>query len=892
LAAESNLYPIIAAIAGHGDLDSAIDSVGGMPEDAPIRGRLAAGLVAALLRSDLQRDAMSDHGRISRIDGLLAFADRNPPPGPEWRATRAVARAMGFVSSAAHGRLADPPAALAELDDLAADVRENPAHLVLVESTRNMIAYYQASTGGDESVYTRMPADVAKLHALAPNNPHTTAALDLFKSITDLMTARHRGDNLAEAIDVVTAKADQLPSNRLIQDALAQLRTTVTPFLSAVDGSPDGFSVSEEQLAAMRTLAGRPDIGDAQRAMVHSSLGGAMIGLGEEKDVDRITAGIDHFQAAVAVAGSSDRVFHLTSLGLALWRRSEITNSQDDVHSAAENLLAAKELAGGPQHPQWSFLNEILSQVKLRQGDVGARTAALDGLRNNAWKVLLQDDPAAAKFAARDAADAAVHAARLCIANSDPADAIRALDSGRSLMLFAATEFRDVVPRLVESGHHELAQRWQRAATSAEPDRLSIGLRHDVLAALSEKSDILDPPSLAEIRHALTTLDADALVYLVPTTSTGQPGWAVIAPADGPPSYLALPHLLVDDEYDVERYLSALSNRDLAPPSRQTRLVDSLEALCGWAWRAAVGPIVETYLPTLPTPATGRPYRLVLVPMGKLALIPWHAARRRDGRYAVADVAFSLAPSARLLCRSAALATVPPIPVGLVVGDPDTGDERQRLVAARIEAYAIHQAFYRGGRYVGTRADGSPSPAGTGTAEEVRRWLTDTRLSAGAMLHLACHGVTDTDSGDATSYLVLADGERLTAEEIVQLLAPAPERNIGLAVLAACRTGRSIHGYDEAYSLGTALLAGGVRTVLSTQWAIPDQATSLLMFMFHHYLMIDGQPAWAALRQAQLWMLDPDREPPKTMPAQLRRQLADADVSRVDAWAGFVHMGQ
>jgi CHAT domain-containing protein len=80
--------------------------------------------------------------------------------------------------------------------------------------------------------------------------------------------------------------------------------------------------------------------------------------------------------------------------------------------------------------------------------------------------------------------------------------------------------------------------------------------------------------------------------------------------------------------------------------------------------------------------------------------------------------------------------------------------------------------------------------------------------------------------------------------------------------------------------------------VLSTQWKIPDDATSVLMFMFHYYRMVDGLPAWDALRQAQLWMLDDERQIPKQMPPRLRKQPDRGDPRAVVGWAGFVHLGQ
>lgn len=80
--------------------------------------------------------------------------------------------------------------------------------------------------------------------------------------------------------------------------------------------------------------------------------------------------------------------------------------------------------------------------------------------------------------------------------------------------------------------------------------------------------------------------------------------------------------------------------------------------------------------------------------------------------------------------------------------------------------------------------------------------------------------------------------------------------------------------------------------MLSAQWAIPDRATSVLMYMFHHHLATRRLSVWEALRQAQIWMLDPHRSIPVSMPEPLRRQLAPDELAHVSAWAGFVHFGQ
>ena len=161
------------------------------------------------------------------------------------------------------------------------------------------------------------------------------------------------------------------------------------------------------------------------------------------------------------------------------------------------------------------------------------------------------------------------------------------------------------------------------------------------------------------------------------------------------------------------------------------------------------------------------------------------------------------------------------------------------------------------------------------------------------MLHLACHGFVETEPGPPTAYLVLAGRRAADRGGAERADGRAPGRAIGLVVLAACHTGVAMSGYDEAYSLGTAFLAAGVRSVLSTQWSVPDEATSVLMFMFHHYLMVDGLPAWEALRQAQLWMLDeqrliPERDAEATAagPADRRRSPRRGRLGRLRrTWA-------
>jgi hypothetical protein len=760
------------------------------------------------------------------------------------------------------------------------------------------MAIVHAAQDDDHAALRQAEGELKALQHLAAGSSWEPMAAMLIDNVA-AVAASQRGDHdgMRQALQRLQESATQLPPD------LQEVRQAVDDTVA---------------------MAERPDLPGALRPRYLLAAGGASLGWGNETDLDRIGAAIDSFRQAVAQAepGDSLRTFSLLSLGLALLRRAEVSGRNDGLGEAMRVLTQARDLSVGPKDPLWSMASEgVAAAGRLLGQDAGARQASLEGLRRYAWRVLLQSDAEAATMAAADAADWARDAALACLVDNAPEDAVRALDAGRGLALFAAVEFRDVMARLEAAGQPDLARRWRAATASRGPEAAPAPLRAELLSALATSAGPgtgdgdawLDPPGLGEIRSALATLDADALVYLVPGNAhdagqTLQPGWAVIVPVDGVCCYLTLPHLVLDDDVDVERCLAAVSRRDalLAAPrigpvaagtrdadsTAETRFEASLDTLCDWAWRAAIGPLLDRYLVTRPAPASGRPHRVVLIPIGNLARVPWQAARRADGRYAVELAAFSQAVSARMLCDSAAREPVPLAPVGLVVGDPDTAGAAYELAAARAEAYAIRQSFYPGARYVGRRPDGTPSRSGPGTDGDVRDWLASTRPGAGTMLHLACHGVVRADPGDTTSYLLLAGGDRLAAEELTSAMGRTPGRDIGLVVLAACRTGVSSRGYDEAYSLGTAFLAGGARSVLSTQWSVPDRATSVLMFVFHHYLMAERRPVWDALRRAQLWMLDPQRQPPERMPAGLRRQLAGADPAQVAAWAGFVHWGR
>ncbi|GAB2898254.1 hypothetical protein GCM10027074_76710 [Streptomyces deserti] len=354
------------------------------------------------------------------------------------------------------------------------------------------------------------------------------------------------------------------------------------------------------------------------------------------------------------------------------------------------------------------------------------------------------------------------------------------------------------------------------------------------------------------------------------------PGAALVVTSDGTVRTLALPRLSRDAPPLAAYRATGTPGRDAGGPPVDTTAPEPapgpgtsravLERLCDWAGEAAMEPLLK-HLPR----GYGRVPSVVLVPMAELGAVPWHAARlpgRRGGRVCE-QAGISYLPSARLLCEVAARPAAG-TRQALVVGNP-TRD----LHHAGEEAEAVHRVFHPHGDLLGP---------GTATPAAVTDWL---RRQRGGLLHLACHGVVR--QGERHSAYLALSGGQLAAEELTE--GATRYRSLELVVLAACRTNVSGHGYDEAYSLSTAFLVAGARSVIGSLWPVPDEATSLLMYMTHHFMSRDGLPPGTALRSAQLWMLNDRREPPPGMPAHLRARVRDIRGDDLTAWAGFTHLG-
>jgi len=236
--------------------------------------------------------------------------------------------------------------------------------------------------------------------------------------------------------------------------------------------------------------------------------------------------------------------------------------------------------------------------------------------------------------------------------------------------------------------------------------------------------------------------------------------------------------------------------------------------------------------------------RLVVVPHGVLAYLPFGALLTPDDRYLIERYDLVHLPSAAFLELSGSRKTGPEIRVTALAPFPD------ELPATRLEVGAIGQTHPGSRVLIGRRA---------------RETALRTALGSDAVTHVASHGVLNAVN-PLFSRIELARGPgrspeddgRLEVHEALRLAIQSP-----LVFLSGCETGlgpggsrRYSPGEDYA-TLAAAFLSAGARQVVSTLWAISD--TSAAVFAARFYAEVKRRPPSQALTAAQRALLADQR---------------------------------
>jgi CHAT domain-containing protein len=252
----------------------------------------------------------------------------------------------------------------------------------------------------------------------------------------------------------------------------------------------------------------------------------------------------------------------------------------------------------------------------------------------------------------------------------------------------------------------------------------------------------------------------------------------------------------------------------------------ALEDTTRWLWDVLMGPLVAT-LQKLGC------RRATLIPTGLLAFLPLHAAwYPKDGdpsrHYALDDVAFAYAPSARALTHAQQIAAATSGETLFAVNNPDGS-----LRHADQEVGAVRRHFSRSREVAYEKATRN-------TALKV--------LPKYDVYHFACHGSNNWLS-PLESALAMYGGRYLTVAHLLKLEGQIQAQ---LAFLSACETGLiGTELPDEVMGLATGFMQAGTARVISSLWRVDDESTAVLAAQFYENWKEKGMSPLEALVAAQ-----------------------------------------
>lgn len=273
------------------------------------------------------------------------------------------------------------------------------------------------------------------------------------------------------------------------------------------------------------------------------------------------------------------------------------------------------------------------------------------------------------------------------------------------------------------------------------------------------------------------------------------------------------------------------------------------------AYKTSAYNLGRTLLPPLPNDVTN----LIIVPSGKLSLIPFETLLNRDVGdaadyktlpYLIRRYAIRYEFSVGLLLQKAKKKATPKNMNSILLCAPVSFPDEtslQELPGTEEEVHNIAQVFARNNYETSLRT----------FVDADETFIKTGNLKAFNFIHLATHGVVDETAPELSRIYVRAgkqgeDGS-LYAGEIFNL-----ELNADLVALSACQTGMGkVMRGEGVIGLSRALLYAGARNVMVSFWSVGDQSTAKLMTGFYEQVLNDPALGYSqSLRKAKLRMLE------------------------------------
>ncbi|MGY1583234.1 CHAT domain-containing protein [Streptomyces sp. MN13] len=599
----------------------------------------------------------------------------------------------------------------------------------------------------------------------------------------------------------------------------------------------------------LKTLSAR-GAGDWQLASGHNNVGNALAAAWRATGDERLgEQAVVHYRTALSLTSrhAPERASRAYNLGTTLQARCEsgggnklaieaVTAYEDAVRHGLDTSLEWA-LAAARRWGAWATARGCWDEA------CAAYTHALEATQRLVRIQLLRQDKetwlADSQGVPSEAAYALFRAGRL-------EEAVVALETGRSQLLSESLEADRIgIGRLADAGRADLVDRY-RAAVGALEEAMRGGVEsaalrrlrqavEDVIAELRSVDGyerFLTQPRFADVRQAIPR---DGVIVYV--AAAGPAGVALAVGDNGRIGAVELPMLTTEA---VDRRVRVLlgAGRGSAGQSRGS-WKGALDAATRWAWSAIVSHVLQII---------DEKDDLIIVPCGKLAMMPLHAAWRpvpgsANGRHYLLDErTVRYVPNARALEVTRRVADRTPCRRIAVVADPQP-TSWPRVGYARAEAAWARRWFPENEVLRGTEAN--------------RAAVTEALLRA-QVHHFICHGRYEM-TNPLNSALLLAGDQALTLREILGLRLGDNSAAAGarLTVLSACDTDRPGAALpDEVISLPSGLIQAGVAGVVASQWAVRSEATSLLMARFYQLWRTEALEPVTALRIAQRWLRD------------------------------------